>query len=302
MNVTVKLIISLIAALLGNTCKKYYTDKNSPTISQGFIFNAIGSLTAALALMCLDGFGKISTFSVLLGILFGAVTAIQGITNICAIQIGPLSYTTVIISFSTIITALSGFLFFGESLGLSRIVGVILMLVSFVLATESKTSEEKKANLKWFILCIVAFISTGGIGIMQKVHQSSQYKDELNAFLIIAFVSSAVFCALFAFILNRYESKKGNVKNDRKKDSKAIILTLVIMLVFGICVALNNNLNLYLSGVMDSAVFFPVVNGGSLILTTLAAVFLFKERLSAKRWVGIAIGIASVIFLCNPFS
>ena len=76
---------------------------------------------------------------------------------------------------------------------------------------------------------------------------------------------------------------------------------LGIMLVNGICVAINNKFNLYLSGVMDSAVFFPIVNGGGLVLTTLAAVLLFREKLSKKQWVGIVLGITSVVFLCNPF-
>ena len=77
---------------------------------------------------------------------------------------------------------------------------------------------------------------------------------------------------------------------------------LAIMLASGVCVAANNKYNLYLSGVMDSAVFFPIINGGGLILTTLAAVVMFGERLSKKQWIGIALGIASVIFLCDPFA
>ena len=42
--------------------------------------------------------------------------------------------------------------------------------------------------------------------------------------------------------------------------------------------------------------------GGGLVLTTLAAVLLFKERLSVKQWIGVAFGIISVVFLCNPFA
>ena len=74
------------------------------------------------------------------------------------------------------------------------------------------------------------------------------------------------------------------------------------MIASGACAAVNNKFNLYLSGVMDSAVFFPIVNGGGLVLTTLAAVLLFKEKLSKKQWIGVVLGIASVVFLCNPFA
>lgn len=137
---------------------------------------------------------------------------------------------------------------------------------------------------------------------MQKVHQSSEYRSELNAFLIIAFVASAVLCALFAYLLKRRECRLADAKEKENKSKKPFWLLLGIMLVSGACVAVNNKFNLYLSGVMDSAVFFPIVNGGGLVLTTFAAVLLFREKLSKKQWVGVVFGIASVVFLCNPFA
>ena len=67
-----------------------------------------------------------------------------------------MSYTAVIISFSTLISALSGVAFFGESLGWVQGVGIAMMLGSFVLAIK-KEKDEKKANFKWLALCLFAF-------------------------------------------------------------------------------------------------------------------------------------------------
>jgi len=297
MSIPLTLILSLAAALVGSIAKKYYTDKEPTGLSGGFVFNAVACLTAAVILLCWGGFGASSVFTIVLGVAFGAVTALQGITNIAALQVGPMSYTSVIISFSTLISSLSGVMFFDESLGWAQIMGMVLMLASFVLAAKSDV-DEKKANLKWLFLCLIAFVATGGIGVMQKVHQSSEYRDELNAFLIIAFVSSAVLCAFFAALMKRRESRFAEEKNGKRQ----VWLLLGIMIASGACVAVNNKFNLYLSGVMDSAVFFPIVNGGGLVLTTLAAVLLFKEKLSTKQWIGVVLGIASVVFLCNPFA
>ena len=301
MNITFTLIVSLAAALGGNIAKKYYTDKDSTTLAGGFVFNAVSCLSAAVMLLCWGGFGTSSVFTIVFGVFFGAVTALQGITNIAALQVGPMSYTSVIISFSTLISALSGAMFFNESLSWAHILGIALMLASFVLAAKSD-GDEKKANSKWLFLCLIAFAATGAIGIMQKVHQSSEYRSELNAFLIIAFISSAIFCSIFASLLKRRECRLADAKEKENKSKKPFWLLLGIMLVSGACVAVNNKFNLYLSGVMDSAVFFPIVNGGGLVLATLAAVLLFKEKLSKKQWVGVVFGIASVVFLCNPFA
>lgn len=66
----------------------------------------------------------------------------------------------------------------------------------------------------------------------------------------------------------------------------------------GVGVALNNQINLYLSGVVDSAVFFPIVNGGGLILITAAWVVLFRKRLAVRQWIGLGLGIAATMLLC----
>lgn len=286
------LTVSLVAALGGSIFKKLYTNRDS-RLSGSFAYTAVGCLVAAAVLFAWGGFGKASLFTVLLGVLFGAVTALQGVTNMAALQVGPLSYTTVIISFSTLISALSGVLFFGESIGLWQIIGMVLMLASFALANAGENSG-KRANLRWLLLCVVAFLATGAIGVMQKIHQSSAFKEELNAFLVIAFGVSAFLSGVVALLLRKKESGSEKNRNDRG----GMMLLFLLMLVSGVCVAVNNKLNLYLSGVIDSVIFFPVVNGGGLVLTTLASLIIFKERLRTKQWIGILLGIASVLCLC----
>lgn len=286
------LTVSLVAALGGSIFKKLYTNRDS-RLSGSFAYTAVGCLVAAAVLFAWGGFGKASLFTVLLGVLFGAVTALQGVTNMAALQVGPLSYTTVIISFSTLISALSGVLFFGESIGLWQIIGMVLMLASFALANGGENGG-KRANLRWLLLCVVAFLATGAIGVMQKIHQSSAFKEELNAFLVIAFGVSAFLSGVVALLLRKKESGSEKNRNDRG----GMMLLFLLMLVSGVCVAVNNKLNLYLSGVIDSVIFFPVVNGGGLVLTTLASLIIFKERLRTKQWIGILLGIASVLCLC----
>lgn len=249
-------------------------------------------------MLCWGGFGAWSVYTLLFGAAFGAVTTLRGVTNIAALNCGPMSYTSVIISFFTLISALSGVLFFGETLGWAQIVGMVLMLASFVLAAKSD-GKGKRSNGKWLVLCLVAFLATGGIGLMQKVHQGSAHRDELNAFLITAFISASVFCSAVVYVLKK---RAGRSAQTADQAPRRPYLLLLIMLISGFCVAANHRFNLYLSGIMNSAVFFPIVNGGGLVLTTIAAVTVFRERLVKKQWVGLILGIASVVFLCDPFS
>lgn len=294
------LALSLSAALIVNITKKIYSGNYQKKLSDGFLFSAFSFIVATIILM-IFGVGEMSRFTLITGLLFGAVTTLQSITLILAFKIGPMAYTSVIINFSTLLTALSGVLWFDEKLYVLQMIGIALMLVSFICSANGE-SNQKKTNAKWLSLCIVSFLATGGIGIMQKFHQSSEYKAELNSLLVVAFASSSAFALILAAIFNRMSNSNNKDEKSVYRDKKKLFGLLLLIALQGIGIAVNNKINLYLSGVMSSSVFFPTVNGGGLILTTLCSVIIFKERLSTKQWIGIAVGILSVVLLCNPFS
>lgn len=305
------LIISMFAALASGILRKIFTNQfeNNPFANQ--VFNFITSITAALVLIVWGGFSGFSWFTIFLAVAFGVITAIQQISNLKAMNCGPWSYTSVIASLSTLIPALSGFLIWRESLHWAQIVGIVLMVVCFIFSIDSK-EEEKAASVKWLIWCLITFFCTGFIGVMQKWHQSSDFKGQLNTFLIFAFIISSVYSLVCCITIKLKENKMSSIsdmlfgvqttKHNKQTMTKKILLTTGLMVLVGVGCAVNNKLNLYLSGVMDSAVFFPIVNGGGLVLTTLAAAIVFKEKLSRKQWLGLIVGIISVLFLANPFA
>lgn len=292
-NVVLLLTISLIANLIGCIVKTYFSNSVSENTSDYYLYNAVSSIVSAIVLAVWGGIQSFSAFSLILGVAFGVITVFQQITNLKALKRGPLSYTSVIISLSTIIPALSGMMFWKETIGFSQCIGIILMCLCFIFSIDTN-KDTKRASAQWFIYCVVAFVCTGLIGVMQKYHQNSDYRSELNFFLVVAFAISFVYSMLAYFI----RKKKNNIKTWVPKPW----ISTTIFIVSGISAAANNKLNLYLSGVMDSAVFFPIVNGGGLVLTAVAAILMFHEKLSFKRWLGLLVGILSVIFLCNPFS
>lgn len=295
------LIASMAACLLNGMIRKYLNDQYDDSLPARQLYNAVTCLVAAICLLLVGGIPQASPFTIFLALAFGLVTAVQQITTLQALTYGPYSYTSVICSLSTIIPALSGALLWGEPLGLSHVIGLLLMVVCFILSVDF-SSEQKKTSLRWLIYCLVAFLCQGAIGVMQKWHQSTDYRGELDAFLIIAFAFSFLYSvAAYAAGVIAARSKGQGKAQEGARPSLLSWLPLLLMAVVGICVAVNNKLNLFLSGVMDSAVFFPLVNGGGLVLTALAAVLLFRERLSHKQWVGVLVGIVAVIFLCNPF-
>ncbi len=291
---------TMIACLLVNVGKKEYSKNYSNTQVGFFCFNAVYGLVCAICIWALSGFFvQASGYTIILGIVFGLVTMGAMMFCLYALTLGSWAYTTVICSLSTIIPMLSGVMFWNERIARVQIIGMILMLASIVLSVkqDKRESEDKKGGWKWLIFAFVSSVCTGLIGVLQKVHQTSAYKNEAASFLLISF--AILCCGSFTTILlfkikNKKQKLFSFVGNTKAWKLKFLILTILT----GICVALNNIINLHLSGVVDSAIFFPIVNGGNLTLTTLLATVLYKEKMTKLQYVGLFCGIIAVIFLC----
>lgn len=306
------LSISIVAGQIGSIARTYYCKLLVRSNRDYYMLNGVCSAVCALLLWAMGGFGKLacSPFSLSLGVLFGVVTMVQTLTNSAALHCGPWSYTTVLVSLSTIIPAISGALFWKESIGIFQIIGMVLLVACFILSVNTGHDDGHAASLRWLVLCLVAFVSNGAIGVMQKVHQSSIHKEELSAFLISAFVVSTLFSLVVYGVyplFNRRPSgtpvqadhnENNSVLTTTRLSTGKILLIVALFVVIGITTAMIHSFNLYLSGVLPSAVFFPVVNGVSLLLVTLFSVVLFHEKLTLRQWIGLGIGTAAVLLLC----
>ena len=293
----ITLIVSMAACLGAYLLKKVYSNRSKRGMTGVYLYSAIGCIVSAVVLMIWGGFDGFSVFTIVLGLLFGLAISLQEIFMIRAFRTGPMAFSMVIVSCSTVFTALSGFLFFGEDIGAMQIVGIECMVGSFIFATEKK-SGEKKGGFLWLLFCALAFFFAGAIGFMQKTHQTSElHKGEINSFLIISFAVSFIFSTVLA-IVSMLKERDSLI--EKKKDGKIYWLLLGIMVASGLCVAANHKFNLALSGEIPSAIFFPLVNGGNLVLTTLSALIIFREKLTLRQWIGVGLGIASVLFLCMP--
>ena len=284
------LFFSAFVCALNSTVMKAFSNRK-PTRAFNSVAVSVFSLIAAATLFIWGGFGEVSAFSVLLGIAFGALIFLNGFFCILAFASGPWSYTFLIVCLSMLMPTFSGAIFWHEHITLQQYIGTALVVLCFVMSVEKK-KDEKKANLKWLLFTLIAYLTSGSVGITQKVHQSSAYADELNAFLIISFVAGAILSGICALVFARRDGFA-----DHKFSSKELATSFAMFVIIGLANATMHKLNLYLSGVMDAAVFFPVANGVPIILTSLIAFTVFKEKLSKKQWAGLIVGAVAVLML-----
>lgn len=372
------LAVTMASNLAASVTKKQYGNLGCGGKDNAYIYSAVTSAVCAVLMVLFSGFRiQMSWYTAGLGLLFGICTMLTTVLLTMAMTIGPMSYSMVINSASTVITALSGFLFWDEKLGALKIVGLVLMAGCFVFSVK-KDKSGKRASIAWFLLSLFSAVACAGVGLLQKIHQSSAHSDELMGFLIIAFVFSFVVSTV-PYLWHRRgallppgkakraavvvglpagenalpteNTQNGGARNadgaaaraaqtaDGKAAQTAALQSAVqtcvqeepdgaqgaqtaaenaasaqtgakrrfrwgkgaviaMLIVSGVAIALNNIINLYLAGVMDSAVFFPLVNGGGLVLGIVAGLAVFREKLTVMQWIGIACGVAATLMLC----
>lgn len=199
-----------------------------------------------------------------------------------AMKKGDIGICSIVYSLGFIFPTLSGNLFWNEKLTILNIIG-ILMVIPTVIISGIPTTKKQKTNNTYIIPLIIAMLSSGGLGIVQKAQQNSPYPDQRNSFVILAFALASV----ISFLISLF------AKSKPQKIGKKFIFGSGIGVAFGIC----NLLNTILAGKLDSAIFFPVLNIGTIIFSTIAGMIFYKEKISRKNLVVLLMGSVSILLI-----
>lgn len=232
-----------------------------------------------------------SSLTLITGVLFAVTVTMAQLLFMSAMRLGATSVTTFVYASGFILPTAAGVIFWKEALTVNKVIGTLLLIVALFLIVRnpdesfknSKIVANRKSGLLWTLCAFGAMVCSGILGILQKVHQSSQYKDELSSFLLIAIGLGAItsLCMMFC-------AKNGHVY---RCSSKATTLSLVCGVFFGTV----NIVNLALAGLVPATVLFPVINGGNIILSSVGGGYIFHEKISLLKWIGIVVGLIAIV-------
>ena len=188
---------------------------------------------------------------------------------------------------SVIIPTLFGIIFLKEALGVTAGIGIVLALVAlFLVVGTGKRKDTPRQVSTWIVLLpVFIFFSTGIGDILIKMTEQANSAD--NKIFMIAFIYFISF--IFGVILVAYDLIKKKSKWQWKSALGGLVLG-TINLFSTVCIykALH---------VFANVVFFPVYNIGVVCLSALSGWLLFKEKLTWKNYLGLAIAIIAVILI-----
>lgn len=222
----------------------------------------------------------VSPLTICFGLIYGALLVLSQWMLTLALKKGNTSVCSVVYSLGFLLPTISGAIFWNETITLLNFVGIFVAVgVIMLTAQKSKSQNENQGRFTPFIL--IAMISSGGLGIMQKVQQSSDVAEEKTSFLLLAFLV-AFCCSLIAYTFCR-------------EKSEVPLKFAIAPALIGICFGGANFFNTVLAGNMKSAIFFPLQNISTVVLSTLFGIIVFKEKFTIKTGMILLFGLIVIL-------
>ncbi|MCD8412134.1 EamA family transporter [Tenacibaculum finnmarkense] len=262
-----------------------------------FLFGFYNSETSTTLLQIPQQSWFIGAF--ILGILFIAIFNVMGITA----QKNGLAVASVAGKMSVTIPIVFGVFLYDESIGLIKIIGVLLALTSVYLA--SAKSDTASVNLKDLKYPILLFLGSGCIDTLLKYMEISYVsKSAIPMFLATIFGCAFIFgCFFMALQVLKASILDKKIKSIQRKqeEGKQIIKNIIGGIVLGIpnYYSMAFLIKALKTEGLESSTLFTINNVSVVILTTIFALLFFKEKLVKKNWIGIGLAVISILVVAS---
>ncbi|HKP31523.1 MAG TPA: hypothetical protein VJT83_02305 [Chitinophagaceae bacterium] len=220
----------------------------------------------------------------LMGTVFISLFNIIGFT---AQKIG-VAVSSVANKLSLVIPFVFSIYLYNESATVLKVIGIISALSAVILTCWKQKDAGEKVRSNWlFIMPVILFIGSGLLDTMIKYVEHNFLNPSNNdAYLITAF-SMAAFLGIIGVITQLIRGKKF--------EWRAIVAGAAIGIpnYFSIWCLLQV-LKLYST---NSSAIIPINNMGIVLFSAVMAWVMFRERLSAINWIGIALAMGSIALI-----
>lgn len=271
-----------------------------------------------------------STFTFLMTLLIAAVSLSCVYMGIRVLAVGDMSiYSVFMMLGSLILPTFVGLVFYHESFGWIKGIAIALMLAAIVF---SVTSSGKKVFTPKALICYIGiFIMNGMIGVLFTVHQNhpaqtvaaianadGSFSVNNDAFMTWYGLSTVLLCGVLYAAVKIYDrlrrAKAGPAVpaptetpsaeagaacavSARKISAKEVCLIILLPVLYGLCNGLGDYFIALATqpGALGSSVTFPIINGGTILFSTIWGMILYKEKLRPGTIAALVLVIVSTV-------
>ena len=196
--------------------------------------------------------------------------------------------STIANKMSMIIPIIIGIILLNEEVTFNKILGISFAFIAIFLS--SIGDRKYSLNKNHLIIIVLLFIGQGlADGILNWAQEFILNGSNMNLFFAVTFLAAGFSGLLFLFF--KLSSQKVEI------EPKSII--------WGIVLGIPNYLTLLYfvkslkSELFSSSEIFPIINIGVIIFCTILSIILFRERVSIYNWLGVILGVFSIVIILS---
>ena len=272
--------------VINSFCDKIISSKEQNRYN--YFYNAVKFLICSICMLTMLIFEKKPVFaegSLFCGIFCGIMYAISKTVMLRGYEKTSVAFMTLCHSSGMILPCIIGHFFWSEKLSIISVLGIILAILSIVLL-KGGNEKNKKINLKGGVFGVVIFLTSAGVMIAQKLMGIYFAEQSISAYNFYSF--AVPFLIICCFIRPKQLS-------DGEKKNKPLVCICALGSAVSLCVI--SFVMTSLSGRVPSVLLFPLFNGMGIIFVCIGSIFAFKEKLTAKKLIGLTLGVVGLCLI-----
>ena len=285
MPVSVQLLLIFVMAIFANVKVYFGSSARIDNTEYALKFNSVVFGVVGCAFLVFVVGQSVSKTTVISSVAYAAASVIFQIFYVIALDHGPISIVVLLANLATVPAAIGGALIFKEGFQLTQIIGLTLTAVSMVFTM--KSGRAKKSN-KGYVYGVIAMFASSVALLIQRYHQKTEFANERNRFLCIAYLFAAVMALIVLLIIKRL--KKGTESTAKKN-------YFGLGVGAGLALVVYQFLLIYLSGKATAMLMYPALAGLTTIMNVIMCVTLFKEKVSRRQLIGLAVGAVAIVIM-----
>jgi len=246
-------------------------------------FNYLTGALISLTLVLMGGVMRASPFTLALGAVTGALYTGGMFLSMTTMERSGASIAASVSQLSVVVPVAASVFVYGESLGGLQLLGVAVAVAALpFLAYKSKGNPNDPVDRGLIPLMAAMLVVQGFAQLSSKVLVASDLEAERNMFFLTVFMSATLLTTPLAI------RARGQVSLPRDAGLGVGVGAFNMLTNMSVLLALRS---------VPASLFFPLNGSGGLMLTTFAAMLLFRERISGVNALGVALTLAAVALI-----
>lgn len=287
---SVALFCGAVKGFCGKKMSSYATTLKSAVLIN-LVRMTLCIILSLLSVFLSGNFAKLNASPELLLIsaLSGLGTSAFIVTWLLSVRKSAYMMLDVFLMLGTLVPSISGFFLYGEPIGIKRWGGFAVLVVAVLIMCSYNNSVKVKFTPTSFFLLVLCGLSNGVTDLSQKMAARTVKDLSVDVFNFYTYLFAALILLSFLLFLPK--------KEETELSAPLTMKPFVYVLIMAVALTANSYFKTVAAFYIVSAELYPLSQGISLILSTLMATFLFREKLKISAVVGIVLSFVGLMII-----